>query len=124
MKKLDKAIQLYERGFDSKTISKLTGYRYATIRKVMTKQGRPWDKRAVVKAQIAWIQARYDQAAIEQAYLQMMQTTGDAMNRQRLARRKQLVLLGCHFGNYRLVLRQLLGDQRWQELQAQVQIDI
>lgn len=124
MKKLDKAIQLYERGFDSKTISKLTGYRYVTIRKAMTKQGRPWDKRAVVKAQIAWIQARYDQVAIERAYLQMMQTTGDAINRRRLERRKQLVLLGCHFGNYRLVLRQLLGDQRWQELQAQVQIDI
>lgn len=124
MKKLDKAIQLYERGFDSKTISKLTGYRYATIRKVMTKQGRPWDKRAVVKTQVAWIQARYDQATIERAYLQMMQTTGDAVNRQRLARRKQLVMLGCHFGNYRLVLRQLLGDQRWRELQAQVQIDI
>lgn len=124
MKKLDKAIQLYERGFDSKTISKLTGYRYATIRKAMTNQGRPWDKRAVVKAQVAWIQARYDQVAIEQAYLQMMQTTGDAMNRQRLARRKKLALLGCHFGNYRLVLRQLLGDQRWRELQKQVQIDI
>ena len=124
MKKLDKAIQLYERGFDSKTISKLTGYRYATIRKAMTNQGRPWDKRAVVKAQVAWIQARYDQTAIERAYLQMMQTTGDAVNRQRLARRKRLVMLGCHFGNYRLVFRQLLGDQRWRELQAQVQIDI
>lgn len=124
MKKLDKAIQLYERGFDSKTISKLTGYRYATIRQAMTDQGRPWDKRAVVKAQIAWIQARYDQAAIERAYLQMMQTTGDVINRRRLERRKQLVLLGCHFGNYRLVLRQLLGDQRWRELQAQAQIDI
>lgn len=124
MKKLDKAIQLYERGFDSKTISKLTGYRYATIRQAMIKQGRPWDKRAVVKAQVAWIQARYDQAAIERAYVQMMQTTGDAMNRRRLERRKKLVMLGCHFGNYRLVFRQLLGNQRWRELQAQVQIDI
>ena len=111
MPNMDKALQFYLRGFDSKYIKRRTGIARSMIKKMYPEI----DKPTIMKHQIAHIKERYDEMEIERQLRRALSFP----NADRQARTRTMHLLGCGFGPYHKVFRELLGEERYHRIETE-----
>lgn len=108
-----KALDLYLRGFKSCDIRRRCGISTQQLLVHERACGRRYDKNDIVRYQVAYIRDKYDADAIEAAYRAASEKHVDL---DAAAHRKQIVVLGCCFGQFGRVMREFLGQERAREL--------
>lgn len=108
MTKLEKARDLYLRGFKTKQIRNKTGISLHELRDAFGKI----TSADIRKYQTAYIQSHYSKDDIVQAFEQIRQQ-GDPT---RKAASKNLQVLGCVFGDFVKVFKTLLGEDVYKEI--------
>lgn len=115
MTNLDKAHMLYMRGFGGQYIKRSTGISVQSMLKQLLMKDVKIAKSDIVAYQVKYIRERYSVDEIEQAYKSLI---SENKNPYELRRGKHLRYLGCGFGDYPKVFRELLGKERYEELKA------
>lgn len=113
MMKLERARELYLRGFGSKYIKQRTGISMQSLLKQLRAKGEVLSKAEVVTYQVAYIRENYTNDDICDAYRRMMCEND---NPYELRRGRHLHYLGCGFGDYPNVFRKLLGEDAYKSL--------
>lgn len=113
MMKLERARELYLRGFGSKCIKQRTGISMQSLLKQLRAKGEVLSKAEIVAYQVAYIRENYTNDDICEAYRRMMCEND---NPYELRRGRHLHYLGCGFGDYPKVCRKLLGGDAYKSL--------
>lgn len=119
MGKLDKAKDLYLRGFNSKYIKRRTDISMQSLLKQLLSAGEVYTKDDIITYQIRYIRSKYTNADIESAYHEIL----SKYSNKELDRAKKghtIECLGCGFGDYPKVFRELLGLDRYNKLRNEV----
>lgn len=113
MGKLDKATDFYLRGFKSEYIKRRTGISIQSLLKQLKAKGVMYTKQDIIAYQIQYIQNHFTLDDVAQAYVQMSEQYVDLYKAQK---HKDIVCLGCCFGNYKSVFVRLLGSEKYSKL--------
>lgn len=113
MGQLEKAVDLYMRGFNNTYVKRRTGWSHQRVRKHLAAAGVRHDNHAIMAYQVAYIRDKYDESAIAAAYHDMLQRHDDPF---KATRGRHVVFLGCGFGAYDNVLREVLGAEAYRAL--------
>lgn len=113
MGKLDRAREFYLRGFGSQYIKRRTGISMQSLLKQLLANGDKLNKIDIVNYQISYIRERYTNEEICDAYRRLIREND---NPYELRRGRHLHYLGCGFGDYSKVFRELLGVEVYQAL--------
>lgn len=111
--KLNKAKDLYLRGFNGEYIKRRTGISMQSLLKQLRAAGETFTKADIISYQVAYISGKYGVADVEAAYREIIRTYDDL---DRARRGKHIICLGCGFGDYPKVFRKILGSGRYDEL--------
>lgn len=114
-RKFKKALNLYLRGFKSNYIKKRTGYSTQQILKEQLKNKISYDKSDISKYQINYIKSKYSVDDVRNAYIEISEKY-DVL--EDVASKKELFVLGCAFGYYAKVFREILGEEEYKKLRA------
>lgn len=113
MNKIDKARDLYLRGFNSEYIKRRTGIPMQSLLKQLLAKGERYDKSDIIRYQIEYISSKYTAEAVEDAYEKIIGSISDI---ERARKGRRIECLGCGFGDYPKVFRAILGDARYSTL--------
>lgn len=113
MCKLDKATDLYLRGFNSQYIKRRTGISMQSLLKRLLAKGVKYTKMDILDYQTSYIKSKYDEDYIIQAYKDLMAENKDL---DKLKRGRHITVLGCGFGDYVGVFKALLGVDEYKTL--------
>lgn len=103
MNKLAKAQDLYLRGFESSYIRRRTGILWGDVKKSLHDSS----KEAIVRYQAAYIRRKWTDTQIRDAWNQLENHRKDVGEK---ARRGELIVLGCQFGQYQRVFYRLQNE--------------
>lgn len=113
MSQLDKAEELYLRGFNSKYIKRRTGISMQSLLKQLLAKGIKHSKQDVVNYQVEYISKKYTLDEIREGYRLIMRNYQNPFN---IRRGRHIEVLGCGFGDYIHVFKKLLGDAEYNKL--------
>lgn len=113
MTNLDKAINLYLRGFNNDYIKRRTNISIQSLLKKSLSNGIKYDKSSIIDFQIKYIKDNYCVSDVISAYEYIIETYGYD---ESIMKKKQIHVLGCGFGNYPKVFKAVLGDSVYNEL--------
>lgn len=113
MSNLDKAKDLYLRGFGNDVLKSETGISLQSFLKTMRSKGYKYSKKDVIAHQIEYISTNYDLESIIDAY-SYIQT--NFKNPYESGKSKEIFVLDCQFGEYAKVFKSLLGSGKYSEL--------
>lgn len=113
MAKFEKAVDLHKRGFSNQYIKRRTGWSLMQLRDA----GALVDAATIRKHQVVYIQSKYSVADIEAAYEQMVTRHDDPY---RASRGRHVEFLGCGFGDFDRVLREVLGADAYKTLRRRL----
>lgn len=116
MSKLEKAMDLYLRGFNGQYIKSRTGISIQSLLKQLKAKGVHYVKQDIIEYQVAYIQERYSTEDVKAAYKAMSSKHEDLYAAQK---HKQVICLGCCFGSYQKVMMALLGQDVYKHLRNQ-----
>lgn len=107
MTKLDKATDLYLRGFNGEYIKQRTGISVQSLLKQLLSKCIKYDKNDIISYQVLYIKSKYTIDDVIEAYKYIITTFG---YNESMIKGKKIHVLGCGFGNYTKVFKQVLGD--------------
>jgi hypothetical protein len=113
MSKLSKAEDFYLRGYNSQFIKRRTGISTQSLLKQLLSNGIKYTKDDITNYQIHYILKKYSEQDIINAYTKMSKKH---MNLEVAAHKKEIIILGCCFGNYAKVFKAILGEEKYKEL--------
>lgn len=116
MSKLSKAEDLYLRGFTSQYIKRRTGISIQSLLKQLLAQGIKYNKNDIINYQIFYITKKYNKTDVINAYLSI---SNQYSNLEIAAHKKEIIILGCCFGNHAKVFRSILGTDEFNALKNQ-----
>lgn len=116
MDKLEKATDLYLRGFNGKYIKRRTNISIQSLLKQLKANGISYTKSDIINYQIQYIQSHYTIDDVKQAYIDMSKKHQYLYEAQK---HKQIICLGCCFGDYSKVMTLLLGADVYKSLRNQ-----
>lgn len=108
MTKFDKAVDFYLRGFSSQYIKRRTGYTHQALLKELKSQGIIYSSEDIFDYQVKYIRSNYSVSDIRDAYAGLIVMMDDV--RESDKSKIEVTSLGCGFGNYTRVFRELLGS--------------
>lgn len=103
MSRLTKAQDLYLRGFNGSYIRRRTGIFWTDLKKSLPDSS----KEAIVRYQAAYIRKKWTDEEIKEAFAWLEANKEEA---EKKASRRQLVILGCQFGQYQRVFRRIRSE--------------
>lgn len=115
MNKLEKAENLYLRGFCGEYIKRRTGISIQQLLKRLLANNITYTKQDIVNYQINYIRSKYTISEIENAYKMISRKYASL---EKSAKGKHIECLGCGFGQYPDVFTALLGVERYKELRV------
>lgn len=113
MSQLDKAEELYLRGFNSKYIKRRTGISMQSLLKQLFAKGIRHSKQDVVNYQVEYISKKYTSDEIRDGYRSIIR---NYQNPYDIRKGRHIEVLGCGFGDYIHVFKKLLGDAEYNKL--------
>lgn len=113
MGNFEKAVDFYLRGFNGKYIKRRTGISMQSLLKQLLSDGIKYTKDDIAEHQVEYIRNKYTISEIEDAYVVMSETFDDPY---KASRGRNIEMLGCGFGQYARVLKELLGDEGYLKL--------
>ena len=124
----EKALDLYLRGFKSKYIKIRCGISTQSLLKQELAKGNRYTKHDILRYQQRYISDRYTCEDVIKAYKEM---SSKFSSLEKAAHRREIITLGCCFGQYTPVFRNILGSDIydalasscWHEKQNKVMLD-
>lgn len=113
MNKIDKATDLYLRGFNGSYIKQRTGISIQSLLKQLKSKGICYVRQDIINYQVDYISSRYSIDDIKSAYIDASKKYDDLYKAQK---HKEIIMLGCCFGDLRKVFVKLLGDDVYAKL--------
>lgn len=113
MVKLKDAEILYLKGFNGKYINNQTGVSIQSLLKQLLAKGIKYDKEDIRNYQISYITSKYSDSDVKKAY-QVIVDQYDNLDKAK--RGKHIEILGCGFGEYPRVFREILGEEGFNSL--------
>lgn len=113
MNKLKKAEDLYLRGFKSEYIKRRTNISIQSLLKQLLSQNIKYTKEDIIKYQIEYIRNKYTVDDVINAYIKISETFD---NLEKASQRKEIICLGCCFGQYGKVFRDIIGVDKYNEI--------
>lgn len=113
MGKLEKATDLYLRGFNSQYIKRRTDISMQSLLKQLLAKGIKYTKDDIFSYQVQYIRSHYTDADIMDGYRQIITQYKDPTNAKR---GRNVECLGCAFGDYVRVFKALLGNDAYKAL--------
>ena len=104
--KYEKALDLYLRGFKSKYIKIRCGISTQSLLKQELVKGNRYTKHDILRYQKEYISSRYTKEDVIKAYKEM---SSKFSSLEKAAHRREIITLGCCFGQYTPVFRNILG---------------
>lgn len=114
MSNIEKALEFYLRGFDSKYIKRRTGIAGSVVKK----EHPEIDKPTIMKHQVSYIRDHYDKDEIEA----QLRAALSFPNMIRQVRSRTMHLLGCGFGPYSKVFSELLGVDYFNQIEKECEV--
>lgn len=113
MAAFEKAVDFYLRGFNSTYIKRRTGISMQSLLKRLLASGIKYTKDDIFEYQKQYIESHFTKEVMEQEYRRVSKQFDDIY---KASRGRNVVFLGCGFGNYKRVLTALLGKERYDKL--------
>ncbi len=109
----ENAINMYLLGYKGKDIKQQTGVSIQSLLKHLLAKNIVYTKDDIANYQINFIKKNYTIKEIMDAYVFMSETFDDLWD---ASRKKNIMVLGCVFGRYKIVFETLLGKDKYQKL--------
>ena len=107
MKKFDKALDFYLRGFNSEYIRRRTGLSKQLLLRQLKMNKTMYTKKDIHDYQINYIRNHYTKDQIVNAYSDLIEKYKEPY---KLAKSHNLICLGCAFGDYKRVFQILIKE--------------
>ena len=115
MTKIEKAKDLFLRGFRNDFIKKSTGFSTVDVRDMLRKECVPCSSADIVNYQVEYIKAHYSNEDVVSAYIDIIQNHVDPYHDGRLGR---IFALDCCFGAYAKVVPAIIGLSEYKQLKV------
>lgn len=113
MTEIEKAIDLYLKGYKSSYIKDKTGISLKSLLKKLSLENIKYTKDDIYDYQYNYIISNYTVNDVEEAYRHMSKTYSDLSKAQG---RREIFILGCCFGSYAKVFKRILGSKKYDDL--------
>ena len=113
MTNLKDAEILYLKGFNGTYIKNKSGISIQSLLKRLLSKGIKYNKEDIRNYQVQYIKDNYSLDDVERAYYDIVNGYD---NLERAQKGKHIMVLGCGFGEYPKVFREILGKDKYKDL--------